>query len=377
MPSPAMTRSIKSLSRDELAAYVADNLANCFEEEALAILENRYVTPQICQQIARSQRLTAFYSVRLRLVALRQTPQAHAVKLIHYLYWFDLLRLSVDVKVPPTVRRAIDQLLLTHVNKLTVGERVSSARRCNGTLAKALMFDPELSVFEALLTNPRLRGEELRREREIRGISLKEIADATKISKRFLDAIERNDHRTLPAPVFTRGFVREYAKYLGLNADEMVNRYNYAAAGDDRIEKSAHLERLVAPPPPPVKEKPFRISGIPPWYARIDRNVIVTGVIIIALAVLGYWAVRHKREISAAAREEAQTVTTATTHPAPKAAATATTASMPPAAASSAPDATLRLVVEASARSWIVLEADGKTVFNDEMRKGDRATYEI
>src|SRR5258705_11060004 len=90
-------------------------------------------------------------------------------------------------------------------------------------------------------------GEELRREREIRGISLKKIADATKISKRFLEAIERNDHRTLPAPVFTRGFVREYARYLGLGAEDMVNRYNFAAGGDDRIEKSAHLERLVHP----------------------------------------------------------------------------------------------------------------------------------
>lgn len=156
-----MNREIKALSREALSAFVADNLNHCFEEEALAILENRYVTPQICQQIARSQRLTAFYSVRLRLVALRQTPQAHAVKLIHYLYWFDLLRLSVDVKVPPTVRRAIDQLLLTNVNKLTVGERVASARHCNGTLAKALMFDPELSVFEALLENQRLREEDL------------------------------------------------------------------------------------------------------------------------------------------------------------------------------------------------------------------------
>jgi cytoskeletal protein RodZ len=219
-------------------------------------------------------------------------------------------------------------------------------------------------------------GEELRREREIRGISLKEIADATKISKRFLEAIERNDHRTLPAPVFTRGFVREYAKYLGLNADEMVNRYNYAAAGDDRIEKSAHLERLVAPPPPPAKEKPFRVSGIPPWYARIDRNLIVTAVIIAALAVLGYWAVRHKRETSAAAREEAQTVTTTTTHAAPKA-ATATTASAPLTTTSSAAaDQALHLVVEASARSWIVLEADGKTVLNNEMQKGDRASYD-
>src|SRR6266568_4897891 len=128
-------------------------------------------------------------------------------------------------------------------------------------------------------------GEELRREREIRGISLKEIADATKISKRFLEAIERNDHRTLPAPVFTRGFVREYAKYLGLSSDEIVNRYNYAAAGDDRIEKSAHLDRLVAPPPPPLKDKQFRPSGIPPWYARIDRNVIVTAIIVAALAI--------------------------------------------------------------------------------------------
>src|SRR3954452_13852266 len=104
--------------------------------------------------------------------------------------------------------------------------------------------DPQPSSHSELA----LFGEELRREREIRGISLKEIADSTKISKRFLEAIERNDHRTLQAPVFTRGFVREYARYLGLSSEDMVNRYNYAAAGDDRIEKSPHLDRLVAPP---------------------------------------------------------------------------------------------------------------------------------
>jgi len=156
-----MERGIKFLDRDALAAFVDENIAHLFEEEALTILDNRNVTPQICQQIARSARLTAFYSVRLRLVAHRQTPQAHAVKFVHYLYWFDLLRLSTDVKVPPTVRRAIDQLLLTNVNKLSLGERVASARRCNGTLAKALMFDPEPAVFEALLTNARLREEDL------------------------------------------------------------------------------------------------------------------------------------------------------------------------------------------------------------------------
>src|SRR5260221_5128029 len=99
-------------------------------------------------------------------------------------------------------------------------------------------------------------GEELRREREIRGISLKEIADATKISRRFLEAIERNDHKVLPAPVFTRGFVREYARYLGLNTEEIVSRYNYGAAGDDRIEKAAPLTSLVPERVPEEKKSP-------------------------------------------------------------------------------------------------------------------------
>src|SRR5947199_3817341 len=130
------------------------------------------------------------------------------------------------------------------------------------------MADQEPQAHSELATF----GEELKREREIRGISLKEIADETKISKRFLEALERNDHKTLPAPVFTRGFVRQYARYLGLNAEDMVNRYNFAAAGDDRIEKSAHLDRLVQPVTPDV---PVR-KGIPPVYARVDRNVYIT-----------------------------------------------------------------------------------------------------
>src|SRR5947209_14692529 len=141
-------------------------------------------------------------------------------------------------------------------------------------------------------------GEELRREREIRGISVKEISDATKISKRFLEAIERNDHRTLPAPVFTRGFIREYARYLGLNAEEIVNRYNFAAAGDDRIEQSAHLERLVDVQRPPRPKK-----GIPPPYARVDRNVVLLVVIVAALGAAFYWAVKHRHATSAAEAE--------------------------------------------------------------------------
>ena len=68
-------------------------------------------------------------------------------------------------------------------------------------------------------------GEELRRERLIREVSLEEISTATKISVRLLTALEKSDLSRLPAPVFTRGFIRSYSRHLGLDPDEMVNAY--------------------------------------------------------------------------------------------------------------------------------------------------------
>jgi hypothetical protein len=148
-------------ARPERLERLIDDAASLFEDEALAILDNPYVTPRICSTIAQSQRLTAYYSVRLRLVGHRQTPQAHAVKFVHYLYWFDLLRLSIDVRIAAPVRRAIDTQLLNRVGKLSLGERISSARACGTTLIRALLFDPHPKVFEALLVNARLREDDL------------------------------------------------------------------------------------------------------------------------------------------------------------------------------------------------------------------------
>ena len=202
-------------------------------------------------------------------------------------------------------------------------------------------------------------GEELRREREIRGISLKEIADATKISKRFLEAIERNDHRTLPAPVFTRGFIREYARYLGLNCDEIVNRYNYAAAGDDRIEKSPHLERLAHREPPDKK-------GIPPPYARIDRNVYVLLLIVAALVVATYVAIRHKRAIAQAAGIEVAIAQPSRRARAPVATPKSAVESQEP----------MRMTIDVDDDSWIRLDADGKEVINDRLRRGEHRSVQ-
>ena len=68
-------------------------------------------------------------------------------------------------------------------------------------------------------------GEELKREREFREITLREISDATKINLRILQAIEKDDYSLLPGGVFNRNFVRAYAEFIGLDPEIAVRKY--------------------------------------------------------------------------------------------------------------------------------------------------------
>jgi cytoskeleton protein RodZ len=85
-------------------------------------------------------------------------------------------------------------------------------------------------------------GEKLRRERELRGVALDDIADATKIGTRMLRALEEEHFEVLPGGIFNKGFVRAYAKYLGLNEDEAVADY-LAAAGDSSLDPRVIAEQ--------------------------------------------------------------------------------------------------------------------------------------
>jgi len=85
-------------------------------------------------------------------------------------------------------------------------------------------------------------GGELRRERELRQISLREIAEATKVNLRYLEAMERNDFEHLPGGVFNRGFVRAYAQFIGIDPEAMVNAY--------LLEEQAQVAQPADPPAP-------------------------------------------------------------------------------------------------------------------------------
>jgi cytoskeleton protein RodZ len=72
-------------------------------------------------------------------------------------------------------------------------------------------------------------GENLRREREMRGVTLEEIAESTKISTRLLRALEQEHFSDLPGGVFTRSFIRHYADYLGLDSEHVLAEYRQVA----------------------------------------------------------------------------------------------------------------------------------------------------
>ena len=68
-------------------------------------------------------------------------------------------------------------------------------------------------------------GPRLRREREKRGISVDTIAAVTKVSAELWEGLERNDFSRWPSGIFARAFVRDYARAVGLDADEIVDEF--------------------------------------------------------------------------------------------------------------------------------------------------------
>ncbi len=132
-------------------------------------------------------------------------------------------------------------------------------------------------------------GEQLRLAREARGISLREISEQTRISMRYLEAIEANDFKRLPGGIFNRSFVRAYAKYIGFDEKEAVEAY--ARAMRDQGE---------AP-----EEQP-NISHRPQVYTDggSTRSPLVTlllTVLILSILSLGVYALLHWLQRPAAA----------------------------------------------------------------------------
>jgi cytoskeletal protein RodZ len=113
-------------------------------------------------------------------------------------------------------------------------------------------------------------GEHLKREREMRGVSIEEIAAATRISPRFLEALENERWEQLPGGAFNRGFIRSVARFLGMDEDGLVAEY--ALDTGNGSSPAAVPLRTSRPVPKP-------------WFT------LVVAALVLAVLLMGGWFV--------------------------------------------------------------------------------------
>lgn len=141
-------------------------------------------------------------------------------------------------------------------------------------------------------------GHILREARETKGLTLQEVQGQTRISTRYLEALENGDYDRLPTPVHVRGFLRNYARFLGLDPDPLLDRYEYAV--DKRPRRKEEQFANQKPVGAPLKEPPADQHFFDPVNMEVDAGygrragnrseTILRLVIIAALIGLIYLA---------------------------------------------------------------------------------------
>jgi len=185
-------------------------------------------------------------------------------------------------------------------------------------------------------------GERLKRERELREVSLKEVTVGTRIGPRFLEALENEEWDKLPGGVFNRGFVRAIARYLGLDEENLLAEYDMARGEQSLPIPQAYENKI---PRPPIWL---------PIVAVLAALAILGG--LIAGGIYGwrrYAAHRAAKQSSSSALLPAETQTA--------------TASL----ANSSPIVSLDLAVSTSAATRVRILADGKILLDAELPAGE------
>jgi cytoskeleton protein RodZ len=199
-------------------------------------------------------------------------------------------------------------------------------------------------------------GERLKRERELREVTLEEITAATRISSRFLEALENEEWNRLPGGVFNRGFVRSVARYLGLDEEAFLGEYDLA-----------HGTQAAFAPPPPEK----RFSAGSKW---IPFLLFIGLLFLLFCAAVGgvyawrYYAARRAQNQSMASTPAAVSSPLAPTLNSPASA-------LEQDAPSTVQEPPLDLLVSASAATRVRIVADGQLLFEGEILSGENRHF--
>ncbi|MDR7449740.1 MAG: DUF4115 domain-containing protein [Armatimonadota bacterium] len=205
-------------------------------------------------------------------------------------------------------------------------------------------------------------GPALRHARERAGLSLADVARLTRIRETYLAALEREDLAALPPPIYARGYLRAYARLLGLDPAPLVAAFNRAVPPAPRPHGGPG-EIIIEPgaPPSPVQ----RYLRYAAWGA-LALGLFLTYVLIVQV-------VEFARPLPPAP----QAAATAVPSPGGRPFAEASPPPAPAVAPSPTPEAPtgVTLTVSVHEASWLRVTADGDRVFQGILQAGEARTW--
>ena len=198
-------------------------------------------------------------------------------------------------------------------------------------------------------------GERLKRERELREVTLEEITQATRIGPRFLEALENEEWDKLPGGVFNRGFVRSIAHYLGLGEEAFLAEYDLAHGAHAEQQAQKHAQKIED-----------RIPKTPLWIPV----AMVGGILLLAAAIIFGGIYGWRKFVKRSGPKPAASFAAPTTDSSMNA-----IASPPVVNPSGATEPPLDLSVSASTLTRVRVEADGALLLDDAIRPGDNRHF--
>ena len=149
--TPASLSPTLGASAEEPLGVVALN-----EDLALAQLTDPDLSSEAVEQFSRNAAAMKSRKVRLAVAAHHRAPRRIALRVIRELYTFELMKFALTPPAPADLKRVADELLLGRLSSITLGERISLARRSSAAVAGGLLLDKEPRVWQTALENPRL-----------------------------------------------------------------------------------------------------------------------------------------------------------------------------------------------------------------------------
>ena len=147
-----LTSLIHGHTADELKRAAAHESLS--EELALALLDRRDLPPEALEALSKNVAALKSRRVLVGMIGHPKTPRHVSLPAIRHLYTFELMQLALSPAVLADIKKAAEETLVSRLEKITLGERITLARRASGRVAAALLLDSEPRVIEAAVSNP-------------------------------------------------------------------------------------------------------------------------------------------------------------------------------------------------------------------------------